>query len=337
MNRNVILAIILVALVGVAYYVMTENKKVEKSTISADRGFSIESIDMVSKLVLKRAEEPAIVFTRGNGGWLLNEKYEVDPAVFINIEVVLTNMRMSYIPNEASIENIKKSIQKTGIQVDVYDKKDKVIKSFFVGSDAPKSQGTYMWLVGSDKPYVMHLPGLSGGLRSRFDQPFSNYRDKVIYNHRKEDIVSIKVEYPKDNFSSFTIKKSGNESEITPLLDLPNKPKGSANKFLLDKYIANFESMGIEGLINNFPGKDTIITTLPNCILTIDKRGGKQIQHKFWSHDNYIDQRGTSRTPEEIRDQGRMFILSQDGDFYIAQQIVIGKIFMGYREFFKVE
>jgi hypothetical protein len=60
-----------------------------------------------------------------------------------------------------------------------------------------------------------------------------------------------------------------------------------------------------------------------------------RIEHKFWAHDNYLDNKGTSRTPEEIRQQERMFILTQDGDFYLAQQRVIGKIFMGYNEFFQ--
>lgn len=335
MKKNILLILALIGLAIVAYYLFEQNKKTEKSTISADRGFTISSMDEVSKLVLKRAEEPAITFSRGKEGWLLNEKYEVDPAVFVNIEVVLTKMRLSYVPNDAAIPNIEKSIKKTGIQVDIYGKEDKPIKIFFVGSDAPQGNGTYMWLAGEDTPYVMQLPGLSGGLRSRFDQPFHNYRNKMIYNHKSGDIERITVEYPKDNFSSFVIEKSMRGLEIQPLLDLTEKNKGQLNKITLERYIKNFGSMGIEGNINSFPGKDSIVVAIPNCILTIQKSDGNEIKHKYWSHDNYLDNRGTSRTPQEIRQQERMFIQTQDGDFYIAQQRVIGNIFKGYNEFFE--
>lgn len=335
MKKNIILIALLFGLGGLAYYLWLENSKTEKSTITADRGFTVASMNEVSRLVIKRAEEPPMVFTRRGEDWLLNEKYDVDPGVFVNIEVVLTKMRLSYVPNEAAIPNIKESIKKSGIQVDVYGKDEKPMKIFFVGSDAPQGSGTYMWLSGEDTPFVMQLPGVAGGLRSRFDQPFHNYRNKMIYNHRKEDIESIKVEYPKDNFSSFLIEKTLMGAEVKPLLDLPQKTEKTLNKVTLDRYINNFSSMGIEGNINAFPGKDSIVVAIPNCILTIEKKGGQVIQHKFWSHDNYLDNKGTSRTPEEIRQQERMFILTQDNDFYLAQQRVIGKIFLGYEDFFQ--
>ncbi len=337
MKRNIILVLLLLALSAVAYFFINKEKRTEKSTISADRGFTIPSMEDVTQVVLKRTDEPAITFKKSKTGWTLNEKYEVDPAVFVNIEVVLTNMRLSYIPNDAAIQNIKSSIQKTGIQVDVYGRDDKPMKIFYVGGDAPGGEGTYMWLAGEDKPYVMQLPGMVGGLRSRFDQPLHNYRDKVIYKHKMGDIESITVEYPKDNFSSFTINKSILGIELEPLLDLPNKPKGQPNKFLLEKYLKVYEEIGIEGIINAYPGKDSIIVATPNCIMTLKKKDGSEIQHKYWSHDNYVDKQGTSRTPAEIRDQERMFIYTQDGDLYIAQMRTIGNIFRGYQDFFGQE
>jgi len=337
MKRNIVLVILLLALSGAAYFLINQEKETEKGTITADRGFTVPSMEDVTKVVLKRAEEPAIIFKKNKHGWIMNDKYEVDPAVFVNIEIVLTKMRLSYIPNDAAIQNIKNSMQKTGIQVDVYGRDDKPIKIFNVGGDAPGGEGTYMWLAGDDKPYVMQLPGMAGGLRSRFDQPLHNYRDKVIYKHKMEDIESITLQYPKDNFSSFTVNKSILGIEIEPLLDLPNKPKGQPNKVLLEKYLRAFNEVGIEGLINAYPGKDSIIVATPNCILTLKKKDGSEIQHKYWSHDNYVDKQGTSRTPAEIRDQERMFIYTQDKDFYIAQMRTIVNIFRGYQEFFGQE
>lgn len=192
MKRLVWLVLILLLMSGTAYFLIKRNEANKQGMVSADRGFTVKSIEELDKIVIKHNKLQPMVFTHVGKSWLLDGKYEVSQSVFVNIEKVLLNMKLLYIPPIASTNNILESISKNGIQVDLYNGDDEPFKMFHLGSDTQKGDGTYMVMAGSNQPYVMHLPGLGGGLRSRFEQPTKNFRDKFIYKFPADQIENIK-------------------------------------------------------------------------------------------------------------------------------------------------
>lgn len=334
MKRLLGLLLILLLLSGGAYYLVQKNEANKKGIVTADRGFTVESIDVIQKIVIKHKKLQPMIFTKNGKGWMLNGKYPVDPGVFVNVEKVLTDMRMLYIPPASHTKTIMKSIENNGIQVDLYDGDELPFKIFYIGSDVQKSAGTHMILAGATQPYVMHLPGLNGGLRSRFEQPVKNYRDKFIYQFPEDKIANIKLEYPKDNFSSFILEKHDNKWQVSPLLDMIKKETGPLNLMRLNAFIAQFENMGTEGLIPDLPEKDSVISKVPSCIFTLTNKDGSVHQHKYYSYDDFINRSGNARTPEELRAENRVFILTEDNDLYTAQNRVVGDIFLGYKDFY---
>lgn len=334
MKKLVGLLVILCALSAGAYFLIKKGQATEKGIVSADRGFTVKSMDEVDKIVIKHVKLQPMVFTRKGKSWVLNGSYDVDPAVFVNIERVLTNMTLSYIPPAAATPNILKSIKENGIQVDLYNGDEEPFKIFHIGSDVQKSEGTYMVMAGSNQPYVMQLPGLQGGLRSRFEQPAKNYRDKVIYRIAPEDIAKIKVEYPKDNFSSFEII-NGATPVLKPLIILPDQPQGAPNQRLLMGFISQFANMGSEGLITEMPERDSILTLTPNAILTIETKNGNKLYHKFYNYEHIVLGEDNPITHADIIGANRFFIYDTKDDMYTGQMRVIGGIFYSYKDFFR--
>lgn len=334
MKRIVILALILVSFAGIAYYLVNKNNAEKKGMVTADRGFTVESIDDVKKIVIKHKKLQPMIFERKGKGWIMNGKYDVDPGVFINVEKVLTDMKMLYIPPVGHTQTIMNSINNNGIQVDLYDGEEKPFKIFFIGTDVQNSAGTHMIMAGETQPYVMHLPGLEGGLRSRFEQPAKNYRDKFIYQFPSSTIDQIMIEYPKDNFSSFVLKVKGDQFELNPILDMVKKPTQAINQIKLKKFVDQFEYMGTEGLISDIPELDSITSRTPICIFTLTKNDGTKHVHKYFSYDDYEEPGILKKTPAEIRGLNRVFIYTDKGDMYTSQNRVVGGIFMGYTDFF---
>ena len=256
----------------------------------------------------------------------------MDPAVFIHIIKVLTDIKLLYVPPENSSESILNSIKNNGIQVDVYEGDNKPSKIIHIGSDTPKNDGTFMMMGGSDQPYAMHLPGLAGGIRSRFEQPIENIRDKFLFHHRITDIKYIKVEYPKSNKHYFKITQNMGILKIEPLNIMYGK-KSDINSNLLKAYIAEFESLGAEKLINSYPLKDSVLSTIPGCIIELADKGGRIIKHKYYAYDDFENGSGPSRSPGEMRFQNRLFVLVDNRDFYVVQNRVFGNIFRGFDDF----
>jgi hypothetical protein len=333
-KRIVILILLLAILSTSAYFLIRNDNKNTKGEVTADRGFTVESIDDVQKIVIKHTKLQPLVFTREGKQWKLNGKYAVDDAVFVNVEKVVTGMKMLFIPSKAATPTIMESIKKSGIQVDVYEDDSQPSRIFFIGSDTQKGDGTYMLLGGSSQPYAMHLPGLGGGLRSRFEQPLENFRDKFIFRDRPQDIEYVKVEYPKQNSSSFIIENKASSWSLKPLLTTGLPITIPESKQLLTKYMDGFERLGAEKLLNDYPLKDSVIFKVPNCIIELKKKDGSVRTHKFFAYDDFEAGSGNSRSPTEIKAQNRMFVLVDDRDFYTVQNRVFGDLFRGYQEFF---
>lgn len=332
MKRIIILVLLLIGLSAAAYYLIREND--QKGMVTADRGFSVPDLNEIKKIVIQQKKMQPIVFTRKGKGWIMNGKYPVDPGVFVNVEKVLTNVTLLYVPPAGHTNTIMESIKENGIQVDLYEDEDAPIKIFHIGTDLQKSAGTHMVMAGSAQPYVMYLPGLEGGLRSRFEQPAKNFRDKFIYQFPRNIIKSIKIEYPKDNFSSFILTKQGDKFELKPVLENIKIPTNPINEIRVNTFIDQFENMGTEGLIDAIPERDSIIKSLPCCILTLTTLEGKTLIHKYFSYDGYETSGINANTPAEIRALNRVFIYTNDDDLYTSQNRVVGDIFHGYSDFF---
>ncbi|MBC7885284.1 MAG: hypothetical protein H7X99_07400 [Saprospiraceae bacterium] len=335
MKRLGILLMSLIILSVTAYLLYTKSKKNDKGVISADRDFTVKSMDEIHKLVIQHVKLQPLEFVRTGKTWLLNGKYEVDPAVFVNLEKALTGMTMLYIPPIASSETIKKSITTNGIKVTLYDDDNEVIKIFHVGTDTQKGDGTHMLLDGSAQPYVMQLPGLAGGLRSRFEQPEKNFRDKYLYKETPEKIDYIKVQYPKSEQASFIVENKKSEIILSPLKSQHAILDKAVNERILKSYLMKFERLGAEGLINEYENKNDVLALVPYCIIELKKTDGQIKKNVFYAYDDYVEKTLNSRGPEDMGKMNRLFVWSDDKDFYVVQTRVFGSIFIGYSDFYR--
>jgi hypothetical protein len=276
-----------------------------------------------------------LIFTRGQQNWVLNGVHDVDPAVFVNIEKALTSMKLLYIPSRNATKTILESLKTNGIQVDIYQKTNdtKPVKILFVGTDTQKGDGTYMMLGGSSQPYVMHLPGLAGGLRSRFEQPAINFRDKFIIKNTLESIASITIEYPGDYKSSFQISKNKDAWDIQSLLTDKKNVSSFPNPNIIRAYISRFQKMGAEMFITDKSTIANIRKNLPSAILTIRTDTKTRKVYKFYGYEDIMENTGYSKTPAEIRNQNRLFVEIDSSEMLTVQNRVFSGIFLGYDHF----
>lgn len=333
MNRLAVLLLVLIILSIGAFILVRNNAAEKKGLLRADRGFTVDEFDEVDKIVIKHTKLQPLVFTRSGKSWLVNGKYDVDPYVFINIEKVLTHMQMLYIPSEAATTTVMQSIKNNGIQVDVFKGGNKPERIIFIGTDTQKGDGTFMILGGESQPYVMHLPGLAGGLRSRFEQPLENFRDLNLFKLAKDQIEYVQVEYPKQNTSSFRIENAKGVLKIQPLVPAVVQPTTMVNQRAIDLYLSGFEHLGAEKLMNDYPLKDSVLLMMPNCVLEIKTTDNELIRHQYYAYDDFQARSGNARSPEEVRKQNRLFVLVNKTDFYTVQNRVSGKLFLGYENF----
>ncbi|MBL0026806.1 MAG: hypothetical protein IPO98_18270 [Saprospiraceae bacterium] len=322
MKNRWILTSVLILLSVLAYYLYKQKILAGNSMVKADRGFTVSDIRSVSKIVIKHVKLQPLVFTRDKAGWIVNGKYQVDPAVFLHVEKVLTDITMLYIPPTNSIATILKSIKNNGIQVDVYTDSGSASKIIHIGSDIQSGDGTFMVLGGSKQPYAMHLSGLAGGIRSRFEQPLENFRNKFIYQYNSDDIDFVKVDYPKNNIHSFIINNHGSVASVHPVVNRDEKNVESKTN-VIKSYLEGFENLGAEKLMNSYPLRDSVLSTIPGCIIELKDKGGKVVLYKYYPFDDFENGTGPSSQVGELRFQNRMFVLVDNLDFILFRIVYL--------------
>ncbi|MCO6462689.1 MAG: DUF4340 domain-containing protein [Saprospiraceae bacterium] len=336
MKKLIGLILVLLLFSGIAYYLVQKDSAADKGMVTADRGFTVKTMEDVDKIVIKHVKLQPLIFTKEGKGWILNGKYEVDSDVFVNVEKVLTDMTLSYIPPKNATANILKSIKNNGIQVDLYKNSDRPFKIFHIGSDTQNGEGTYMIMGGSSQPYVMQLPGLKGGLRSRFEQPMKNFRTKRLFHLQPSDIVSLKMEYPKDNFASFEIS-NGKTPQLRPLVDTPDNPSSPPNEKMVAGYLMKYNNVYSEGLVADIPERDSILTLTPDIILSIKRKDGNESIHKFFNYEHILLGENQPISHQDILQGNRYFVYDvMNDDMYTAQMRVIRHLFFSYKDFFRL-
>lgn len=334
-NKTLVLLLFLLLLSAVTWYAYRDAEQKDKiSEIKEERLFTVKTKEEIRKIILTRAGRDVVSFERSGGQWLLDKTYRADDVVVDQMLQVLTKMQMKSIPSKNATSTIKDAMMRSGIRVDLYDSEGSNLKSFTIGSDIQSGEGTYMLLSGKDQPYVMELPGLAGGLRSRFEQPLYNYRDKFIYREGSEHIAKIEVVYPKDQASSFILSADLQGYRLTPHDPLsPVRPE-APNPGKMKTYVKYFGELGAERLYNEFTGRDTVRALTPFAEIKLTRKNGTQLNYKFWSYDAYVLKTADIRRVQEALTPERYFVETNGGDFYTVQTRVFGKIFAGYSYFF---
>lgn len=328
--------ILLVILSGLAWWLYQYNRNVQSGGINMpDRDFTVTNTDDIQKIFIAFRDGETLTFTREGKSWIINRQYKADDAVMIHLINVFGKMKMLYIPPKPAVKNIVESIGKNGIKVELYDRKDKKMKVFYVGTDTQAGDGTHMILEGYAQPYVMHLPGLLGGLRSRFEQPLRNYRDKAVFEYKPEEISEITAVYHKDMNSSFHLTRKGNSFDIKPVDPLTPPIKAPVNMMRVNTYLSGFERVAAESIVNENKGRDSILSLVPFCTFTLKDIQGNIKECTFHVYDDILIGDTKTRTVKDMQDIDRFFLNVKGGDFYLAQRRVFSRIMPEYRYFFE--
>jgi len=190
MKNTLILLVLFLALAGGAFYYLNGNDS--KNTVSeSDRNFAVKDIETVHKIFLAdRSGKTITLVKKAKKEWEVNGKFRASQNVVENLLTTIKRLRMQSIPPQAARKNIISDIAVHGIKVELYNKADNKLKSYYVGGMTNEEKGTYMIMDGANLPYIMEIPGFEGGLRVRFWKPDEDYwKDLAVF---REDIDKIK-------------------------------------------------------------------------------------------------------------------------------------------------
>ncbi len=333
LSRRTLILLLLFLLSGAgAYYFWQQGqRKSMGSHISPDMDFAVRDTNAIYRIFIADRRGRTADVKRSDNGWIYNGKYKVRPsAISVLLETVCC-LNVMYIPPKAAESNIIKAVAADGIKVELYDRQNRLLKSYYVGDVLPDERGTYMIMDGAEQPYVVHIPGFIGQVRVRYLLGDENWRDRMIFTEKPENIQSIAVEYPQHRSASFRIDKMGEaEYAVRPLFSTTSPSRAPQRKGAAEAYLLRYEFLGAEGFAHDELNVDSIAALVPFAIVSLVRTDSSAIKARFWPINM-----------QEDRSSGQSFVIHyltevNDGqDYYITQHHVFGPIFREYLSFFE--
>lgn len=338
MKRTLILLLLFLLLGGGVAWYLTQGED-EKSTLTGtDRDFAT-NIEEVHKIFIADRLGERTTLEKRDGYWLYNGKYEARSSVIRPLVEAIERVRIQYKPPRAAVGNMVNVLATQGIKVELYDKEDEQIKTYYVGGSTSDERGTYMIMEGADQPYVVEIPAWEGNLSIRFKRIGDEWRKKLLFEHEVEEIKSVSIEYPKQKQNSFILEQTSDGIfdvqpfyDITPRINRPIKA-GSG-----EAYLINFEKLSAEAFRNHVMEKDSIREQIPFSIITLTDVEGKTRKVQLYPIIKRSTVSQDLKSGEYIINSGdieRYYVDVDDGaDFMLAQNRLMRKILWGYRSFF---
>lgn len=336
MKKNrLLIALFLLMGAAVAYYFFAfrDNKT---TLLAAERQFAVKDTANIHKIFIADRFGTQTTLLRDQAGyWTLDGGNKVRPTAMHNLLEAIASVEIKFKPANAAEDAIIKNLSTEGIKVELYNKKNEIIKTYYVGGSTPDERGTYMMIEGMNSPYVTYLPAWEGNLRFRYNLRGDDWRDRAVFAHEVEDIASVSIEYPRQKNKSFKLQSEGGGNyKVEPFYDITPRIPGQAQRGNCEAFLVGFKSLIAEGFENKNPERDSIIRLIPFAIIELKDKKGQLTQAKIFPifTDPSVDPKTlkVSETPEVER----YYALVNNKDFMMIQNRVFSKVFWAYESFF---
>ena len=174
----------------VFYFKYIDYRDTEKSQ------FHIDNISLLDKIFLADRAGNKIILEKKEDHWVVNHQFIVREDAINTLLLTANRIRVKRPVPRASLENVIKYMATTGVLVEFFIK-DKIVKSYTIGSNTSDHLANYMLLKGEEKPQIVHIPSFNGFLSPKYGiqaniLDINNWRSNTIFDLSFEDIYQIR-------------------------------------------------------------------------------------------------------------------------------------------------
>lgn len=335
-RKNILLLLLLLILGAVAVFLIFDFGKSGKDYDFSFREFALKDMSKLHKIMLYKRDGEKISLTKNGEKWIVNDKFPANPNAISNILSPIENVKIEYVPPDAAVENIMKSMMYNSIKVELFDKDNNALKKYYVGESPDNSIGTYYVMDGSASPLVMNLPGFNGNLRVRFNYTADEWRDRTVLSLKPDEITEVSMKYYFDKENSFVLSRNGNIFSLKPAFEGIRNFNTKTNNEFAKTYLLGFENKGCEYIANSYENKDDIISRAPIVEIGIKLNTGKNKTVQVFMLPKLEEEVDNEKTGlDKYLNQSILRYIARDeaGDLYLIQYEVFKDIFVTSKSF----
>lgn len=331
MKKIFIWIILFICLLILTIYFILEHTYV---TYEQDlRDFAIEDTASVSKIFIAEADGKTVLLTRTEQNhWLINNKRRARQDAIDNILITAKKIAVKYPVSEKARNNVIKLLAGKSTKVEFYDKRGRLLKTYYVGNATQDLSGTYMLLEINGKkssvPFVTHIPGFHGFLNTRFFADTAIWQHRAIFTYSPEQIAEIEVINHTQPDQSFRIVWNSQQLRVE---DYAHHPVKDFDTSKVVSYLHHYKSVYFEQVDNISPREriDSVLKTPPLFTIRLKTTDNKVTRVSTYRMPNFKRVLDGSGNPYPY-DVDRMYaqVVTPEGyvDFVFVQYVTFDLI-----------
>ncbi len=337
-KKNLILIVVLCSIIG-AYFLF--RKDINNSTSLRKDFFAIKEINDIDKIFISSNQDKSYVILSRNkqNVWYVNDKWILNASRLKILLETAKDMEVKYQVNDNDKKEIMAHIATIGFKA-MYYKNNRLMKSYFIGSNTLDLMGTFIVAEGSNNPAVVHIPGFNGFLTTRFFTDSIEWRDKNIFNIPASQIKNLSVVWNNQPEQSFSINQQDKTIEFSPLIKVaaPNFNELKVKSFLNIFSVYEKNNLACEGFHKKFTKRqvDSIMNSQWFYKIEITKQNGEKTSLKLYRKPiqiNTYEAYDTQGNPLEYEIDKYWGVKDDEPMILEIQDLVFDKILKGVKDF----
>ncbi len=226
----------------------------------ATEKFAVADTASITRVEIRKNEN-VTVLSRESNRWLVNDKFPLDDGMRTVLLSVLNRVRVQRPVAEVIRAEVIDNLKQEGYQVSVFAGNQQLIE-YIAGGDR-EANVTYFKRPAEEIPYVVHLPGYESYVAGLFEITENDWRDRIIMATNWNLIDSLRLIYPQNPESSFSIVLRNQNYEVPEL--------AAADTSVLYNFMDHVSYILADRYINpqEYPQYDSLAQTTPLAILKV--------------------------------------------------------------------
>ncbi len=336
MNKNIVYGIIFLALCGVAYFILKQDKNT--GTLKTElKDFAVKDTTSIDKIFLASKSNQTVLLERqANGLWQVNGKFFARPDFVQSLLEAIGRVEVMMPVPKLEQNGVMAQLATTGIKCEVYSKNIR-LKTLYVGSSTNDNRGTYMMIENASMPFITYIPGWAGYLSARFNVVENEWKNAIIFQYAMKDLRQVSLNYTNEPKNSFIISVlATNQLTIKPMLP---QTFSKIDTSALVKYLTQYAKVPAMSVIDGLKIiRDSIVNTAqPQLIIQITASNNSIQTLKIYKkrvQEEYIDVMNVNRSEMPEDSDAMYYHLVEKNEFGLIQNYGTGnRIYRTFGEF----
>jgi hypothetical protein len=248
--KNKSLLIVLILLLGLAYWLITRDTGLSKEELTVNT-------EQLSKIFLADMQDNTVTLNKRDGQWYVNNQWPARADMMGNLLNTLKRIKADQPVPQAAQANVLNMLSTVGVKTELYTTSNTPYYTFTIGGATDDAKGNYILKQGSTQPFIFKMLGYDGDFSSMFATKTDNWKSLNILPAKPARYSSFGIVYHYTADSNWQVNANNGFMQVSnagsnyPIINT-QKPK---------QYFDMLTNIKCYGYDNGFAFKDSIIKT----------------------------------------------------------------------------